>query len=312
MLASIHPVRLALSIAALFLLAACSGGDPSAPTNRPSASSSAAASSSIDLPAPLGTLTSFEVDDGGSPRRYDVYAPPDADPGEPLPTVVVLPGTNVALESLRATTEFDLLADTEGFLVVYVDAGVDGFDGRLCCGGTDRDVEFVRSVLAAVDEQWPVDPRRVYATGFSAGAAMSYKLAVRAPDVFAAIAPVSGGFFPDPRVAAPEAVVPAGALSVVAFAGTADSGFADYVGGVQLWRRGADCAPATEAEVDSVVGVQRSVAQCAGGSAVELYTVTDMGHSWPGGAGEVGFGDRASGLRATQVIWDFFATHSRP
>jgi len=52
-------------------------------------------------------------------------------------------------------------------------------------------------VLAEVAATWPLDPARVYATGFSAGAAMSYKLAVRTPDVFAAIAPVSGGLFPD-------------------------------------------------------------------------------------------------------------------
>lgn len=53
------------------------------------------------------------------------------------------------------------------------------------------------------------------------------------------------------------------------------------------------------------------MAQCAGGSAVELYTVTDVGHSWPGGAGDAGFGEHDSGLHATQVIWAFFTTRSR-
>ncbi len=180
---------------------------------------------------PAGALQSFELPDAGTPRRYDVYAPPSARQGERLTAVVVMPGTNVALGSLRSTTEFDLLADTEGFLVVYVDAGVGGFDTRLCCGGTDRDVEFVESVLAEVAESWALDPKQVYATGFSAGAAMSYKLAARAPDVFAAVAPVSGGFFPDPRVPDPQDAVPASAPSVIAFAGGTDPGYRMFAPG---------------------------------------------------------------------------------
>jgi len=68
----------------------------------------------------------------------------------------------------------------------------------------------------------------------------------------------------------------------------------------------------TETEVPSAAAVQRSVAECAGGSAVEVYTVAEMGHSWPGGAGDARFGEHDSGLQATQVIWAFFATRSRP
>lgn len=294
------PASIAVAAA---LLAACSGA-PTDPIDPP------AVSTTVPV-EPAGELQSFELPDAGTPRRYDVYAPPTAEAGGPRPAVVVMPGTNIALESLRSTTGFDLVADTEGFLVVYVDAGVDGFDGRLCCGGTDRDVDFVRSVLAAVDAQWPIDPDRVYATGFSAGAAMSYKLAVRAPEVFAAVAPVSGGFYPDPRADAPEAIVPAEAPSLLAVTGSADQDYADILAGVDLWRLGAGCAPETRTAVEATVGVERSVAECNGGSAVEVYTVADMGHSWPGGAGDTGFGDRASGLVATQVIWEFFATHSR-
>ncbi|UQX00790.1 hypothetical protein [Streptomyces sp. RerS4] len=42
-------------------------------------------------------------------------------------------------------------------------------------------------------DTWKADPRRIYATGISNGADMSFKLAVELPGTPAAIAPVSGG-----------------------------------------------------------------------------------------------------------------------
>lgn len=54
------------------------------------------------------------------------------------------------------------------------------------------DVAFTRAILADLAKRMPIDRRRVYATGFSNGAMMVYRLACEAPDLVAAIAPVSG------------------------------------------------------------------------------------------------------------------------
>lgn len=292
-------------------LSACSGDPTAAPPSTSTAASTSTPTAS-SLPPAAGTLTTFQLDDAGTSRRYDVYVPPAGPATEPSPVVVVLPGSNVTPEAMRELTAFDLLADTEGFLVVYVDARSEGLDNRLCCGGTDRDVDFVRAVLAEVGTTMAIDPDRVYATGFSAGAAMSYKLAVRAPDLFAAVAPVSGGFYPDPRVASPENTVPASAPSVIAFAGGVDPDYDDILGGLALWRRGAGCEADVETTVDGTADIGRTAAECADGSAVELYSLPDMGHAWPGGGGAQNFADRRSGLSATDLIWSFFTTHSRP
>lgn len=304
-------MRLPLLVPALSLLAALTActdtPDPAPPaTSTVEETSESASTSAGPAAAPAGRLETRELDDGGEARRYDVYAPPAA--GTPLPVVVVLPGTGVALETLRETTQFDRLADAEDFLVVYVDAPEAGFDARLCCGGTDRDVDFVLAVLDDVEADWPLDRSRVYASGFSAGAAMSYKLAVRAPGDFAAVAPVSGGFYPDPRVDDPESAVPDQAPSVISFAGTADPDYDDIAGGVALWRLGATCDRPAATSVDGAEGVLGSVADC-GASDVTFYTVEGMGHAWPGGTGD-GFGDTGSGLDASGLIWAFFAVHS--
>lgn len=297
--------RLSTAAVLLMTLAACSDGSP-----EPEVEQTVNGSPSSAAAEAAGSRQSLELTDEGEPRRYDVYAPPDIDATGPAPLVVVLPGTNVALEDLERTTGFDLLADEEGFLVVYVDSREGTFDARLCCNGTDRDVAFVQAVIADVAAELPVDPTRVYAAGFSAGAAMSYKLAVSAPETFAAVAPVSGGFYPDPGAPAPEAIVPDPAPSVITFAGGADPDFDDILAGTQLWRLGAGCDSPTDSSVSGGEGLAVSAAECADGSTVAVYTVQDMGHAWPGGA-EGGFGDPDAGLDATRLIWDFFSTLRR-
>src|SRR5262249_28509332 len=75
--------------------------------------------------------------------------------------------------------------------------------GLLDQPGAD-DVGFLNAVLDDVSRRFPVDPRRVYATGFSNGAGMVFRLAAASSERFAAIAPVAGLCpFAPPRLAAP-------------------------------------------------------------------------------------------------------------
>src|SRR5439155_3507988 len=54
------------------------------------------------------------------------------------------------------------------------------------------DVGFIRAVIDDAAKRTPIDRKRVFATGLSNGAMMSYRMAAEASDLIAAIAPVSG------------------------------------------------------------------------------------------------------------------------
>ncbi|HBC56330.1 MAG TPA: hypothetical protein DCZ03_04120, partial [Gammaproteobacteria bacterium] len=54
------------------------------------------------------------------------------------------------------------------------------------------DMLFVDAMIETLQEQFSVDPRRIYATGFSNGASMSFRLARERSKRIAAIAPVAG------------------------------------------------------------------------------------------------------------------------
>jgi polyhydroxybutyrate depolymerase len=81
-----------------------------------------------------------------------------------------------------------------------------------CCAfppGTEPDdVGFLNRLLNELLASYPVDPRRVYIYGYSAGAAMAYRLACDSTDRFAAIASGAGQFpVQDPGRCAPSAPI---------------------------------------------------------------------------------------------------------
>lgn len=107
----------------------------------------------------------------------------------------------------------------------------------------NRDVSFVRAVLDDVAKRYPVDKSRIYATGFSYGSAMAWRLACDAGDLVAGILPAAGTLPGQARVECPTG--PVNAMHV--------HGFKDNVmdlpigpGGdpnvaVDLWRRTNIC-----------------------------------------------------------------------
>src|SRR4029078_2496551 len=82
-----------------------------------------------------------------------------------------------------------------GFIVVYpqgVDCWNSGFTIGGCAAAPD-DVGFLKAVVADVESQACIDPKRVYATGISHGSMRSQYLGCQASVVFAAVGDVSGG-----------------------------------------------------------------------------------------------------------------------
>lgn len=59
--------------------------------------------------------------------------------------------------------------------------------------GNADDVAFTRLLIDEISSRYPIDPKRIYATGFSNGGQMSYRLALELSHRIAAIAPMSGG-----------------------------------------------------------------------------------------------------------------------
>lgn len=162
------------------------------------------------------------------PRTFILHVPTGYS-GKPMPFVIDFHplGTNSAFQ--RSMSGYLQLADSEGFIVAWPQGIQNVWNVGPCCTQSRdiHDVEFAREIVKEVSSQVCVDPKRVYATGYSMGGGMSHYLACHAADVFATVAPAAFDLLeensPDCKPARP--------ISVISFRGTSDF-IAPYNGGV--------------------------------------------------------------------------------
>jgi polyhydroxybutyrate depolymerase len=261
---------------------------------------------------------------GGAQRSYVVY-PGSAAKKHALVLVLHGRGGSGAAFERRTKRMFDTLADREGFVVVYPNAlgsrWNDGASPRE--GGQEHpadDVAFLSAIADSVSKEYAIDPARVYATGFSNGAAMVYRLACERENQFAAIAPVSGGMFGSVA----ERCRDGRPISVLIMHGTKDPIVAyepNVRDPLRAWTTRDGCsAPELEnlPDLDGNDGARARVERysaCKGGSEVTLYAIEGGGHTWPGGENTKLTSDVGNACRdfdAAIAIWDFFKRHPWP
>ena len=266
----------------------------------------------------------------GRERASLVHLPP-AIGNSPLPLVIVLHGGGGNAASAAKMTGLSALGDKANFIVVYPD-GTGRLDDRLltwnagnCCGyALDNQVDdagFIRALIEKLARDYPIDARRVYATGISNGGMMAYRLACELSDQIAAIAPVAGALNVECKPTQP--------VSVIAFHDTNDQNV-PFNGGagsksidphprtdqsvayaMVFWAQRDSCgATPTRDERGNIV--HDTYASCANGTGVELYTVKGGGHAWPGGDRLTVLLDApAKEISASAVMWEFFKQHPK-
>ncbi|HHI79764.1 MAG TPA: hypothetical protein ENK02_07265 [Planctomycetes bacterium] len=199
---------LLLWVFALFLSlspAGCQGGEAESrpaprPTNRPSA---------------LHSVKSWQsLRQGGRTRRYLLFVPQDLKKDERRPLVLLFHGAGSKPETILRSSGFDKLAVRERFFLAVPEGTPrhprrrtrffgnprtwnDG-SGRASLGAFQQkvdDVGFVRNLIADLRRRFPIDPKGVYASGFSNGASLTFRLGRELGDTLAAIAPVAGADF---------------------------------------------------------------------------------------------------------------------
>jgi polyhydroxybutyrate depolymerase len=166
-----------------------------------------------------------------------------------------------------------------------------------CCVDNVDDVAFAKALVTQVEKTACIDPKRVYAVGFSMGGGMSHYLACHAADVFAAVAPAAfdlleenvGGCTP-PRP-----------ITVISFRGTSDSivpyagGSSSVVSGHPITFLGAVATFQEWAQIDGCTGSPsatdsngcQTYSSCQGG--VEMILCTKQGGGHEAGNASIGW-----------------------
>jgi polyhydroxybutyrate depolymerase len=280
----------------------------------------AAAFRKLAVASPVAGNKPGTIEVGGRTRSYFVHVPARYDGKTSMAVVFVLHGATQSAESAERMSGMSAKADKENFLAVYPSGigHVPTWNAGACCGYAMQtrvdDVGFFRALIDELEQDYTVDPKRIFATGISNGAMMSYRLACEMSDEIAAIAPVEGAQDLTCRPSSP--------VSVIVFHGTADH-LVPFEGGstpfqigskrsdtpvadtVAFWVKQDNCAEGPDhAETPEVHSDK--YAGCKEGTAVELYAIQGGHHMWPG--------LRISGnsVPATDLIWSFFSQHPKP
>ncbi|TFH49130.1 MAG: hypothetical protein E4H01_04910 [Lysobacterales bacterium] len=276
----------------------------------------------------------------GYERTYRVHVPADYREDEPTALVVVLHGAFSTSAEIEKRSGFSALGDREGFAVVYPDGiGILGFlqhwNAGHCCGKAAADevddVGFVANVIDDVKGYLNIDSGRVYMVGFSNGAMLTHRFAAERPGMLAAVAPLAGAIgsrvdanSPGWQMPAPNSSVP-----VIMFhgeddqripygdAGGTDTRGRDYAtvdASSRFWWSNNDCESHRREQSPLFRGVTIDTwSDCEQNAEVQLFTLGDWGHRWPGPYFTQRAGPQGAlyDFDASEIIWAFFQQHRR-
>ncbi|WP_437496053.1 alpha/beta hydrolase family esterase [Sorangium sp. So ce1099] len=261
--------------------------------------SGAGGGGSVTCPSPALRAgdTNQTVTVGSGSRSYVLHVPAAYDGSKPVPLVVDFHPLGGSGPSERTGSPYPAQTDPEGVIMAFP-SGQSGPSGGAwnvgpcCVAGTD-DVAFARAMVAQIQETACIDPKRIYAVGFSMGGGMSHYLACHAADVFAAVAPAAFDLLEE-NVGDCE---PSRPITVISFRGTSDpivpyaGGYSSVVRGMPITFLGAKTTFERWADINGCTGSPSAedgqgcstYSNCQDGVEVALCTKQGGGHE-PGNA----------------------------
>ena len=264
---------------------------------------------------------------GGRWRTFLTHLPTGYNTSNNYPLVLAFHGGGLlGYQSIQYQSRLSQKSDTAGFIVVYPEgvkiAGNRTWNAGGCCAPSTTknidDVGFVNSLLNNLFANRPIDTTRVYATGFSNGALLCYRLANQLTNRFAAIAPVAGNLMYYPWN-------PSRSIPIISFHSYQDQNV-KYFGGVTVGSTGTYFPPQDSTfniiSANYFCGILKDTlfhntnqydhfkySNCLCNSVIEQYVSYDGEHSWPGGlsSGTVTVSNKFS---ATYLMWQFFQDYT--
>jgi polyhydroxybutyrate depolymerase len=275
----------------------------------------------------------------GLTRQYKVHVPPGYTSGAAVPALFCLHGLGqtAVMFCTDDGVAWPAKSDQEGFVLIMPNGYQNSWNGGTCCGGAASmaldDVALVRAIFAEVGKHVNIDLGRVYATGLSNGAYLSYRLACQASDLFTAVAPsagavgtaaIGGGTMATSDLTT---CAPTNPISVLDIHGTSDPliPYSTQAPSLASITSSDSCSSTTTAAVVPPSGGDTTCVTRSGCPTCPQIEVTGCsidggGHCWFGstdcgtGGGAIGkavVGNDSNFMKNTDQIWSFFSRLSR-
>lgn len=284
------------------------------------------------MAAALNAQTGMQFTDGlvhGIYRSYILYIPSSYSDSRAVPLLISMHGFTESASYQNSLANFRPIADTANFIIAMPEGqpnpqmyGFVGWNIFPISSGVD-DLGFLEALIDTLSKRYSIDQNRIYLTGHSAGAIMSYEMACAKSNRIAAIAPVNGFMFP-PHVSSCRPTHP---VPVMEIHGTSDpvrswDGVGPVTRAVHMdslinhWVRVNGCSPVPRIDtLPNTITTDNSWVQHftysggLAGSSVELYKVINGGHTWPGSSVNEPYGNTNKDFNACAVIWKFLSKY---
>jgi polyhydroxybutyrate depolymerase len=273
---------------------------------------------------------------GSNVRQYKVHIPPSYKPSVPAPLVFCIHGLGQdGLLFCVTGAAMHMESDAAGFVLVMPNGYQNSWNAGTCCGAASTekldDVALFRAIFSEVGKHVNIDLDRVYATGLSNGAYMSYRLACQAADIFTAVAPSAGAIGKNDIGGGTNSASdfttcePSRPISVLDVHGTQDPLIPHRLQAPSLAHitQKNGCGTTTTPALQPKSGGDTSCVTyegCPAGIEVTSCSIQGGGHCWFGspdcgtGGGPIGLaivGANSDTLKNTSAAWQFFERLSR-
>jgi polyhydroxybutyrate depolymerase len=299
------------------------------------------------VPAKGWTATFSLSTQEDSSRGYVAYIPSTWKREVVSPLLIAMHGLSGWGAQLMLNTEFNNLAESNGFIVVYPDGTGENLGGKgirswnagqvgRCTSGncppskisSVDDVSYINRLIDDVNSRYLIDPKRVYLTGHSNGSQLAQRLACQLSNRITAIAVVAGHL-------AIDSCNPDSPVSVLQIYGTEDTlnpengGIAKIAFGmysyefnsrpvmksVQMMAAANGCSSGYS-ESSNLLNKDLTIYSwpgCKNGVVVSSIKITGASHAWMGHPAQSAESVKLSGepymkLDASKAIWSFLAS----
>ena len=229
-----------------------------------------------------------------------IYRPAGLSMSQPVPLVVALHASGDSPANFESYSRLNPVADANGFVVAYLGSPPPAWKD------VSLNLPYVSSEISSIEQSENIDPTRVFVTGFSAGATMSFHIGCGLSKQVDAIAAVSGAMY---RTGEPCALshpvselLIVGTNDIIPFAGSAILLPIPQV--VQTWTTQDGCGSHSSSTTTGAV-TEETFSACNEHTGVALYTIQGGVHTWPG----PGAPGSDAQLSAAQAVWAFFSQH---
>jgi len=252
--------------------------------------------------------------DQGVYRTFITRLPADYSTANEYPLVLNLHGRTSSAAEQQILTQFDGVADSEGFVVVYPD----GIDNTWTTIG-NSDSDFLSNLVDTIRANYSIN-NCLFVTGFSRGGFMTYKFANTTSHNVTAIAVGSGNMsnaLQNSSASAPQ-------IPIMHFHGT-DDNLVSYDGTflissventIQWWVDHNNCntTPVFSNITNSNLTDGSTVEKYyydggASESEVTFFKVINGGHTWSGAIPIPVFGSTNQDINQSEIIGEFFSEH---